>query len=68
MAKVKELKFGSSISFQDKNEHWYRAEATITVELEDGDDVAEAKKKLWNTVNDEIANQVENLLDTFVRG
>lgn len=60
--KVKSFKAESGVSVEI-NKQWYKFYSGIEVTVEDGDDVAEVKRKAWNTVNTEIEKQVREVLE-----
>lgn len=45
------------------NKSWYKYGFRIHVQPEEGDDLAEIKKKAWNTCNIEIEKQVKATID-----
>jgi hypothetical protein len=61
MAKVKSFRAETGVSVELKGQ-WYKFYTAIELELEEGDDTAEVKKKAWNTVHAEIEKQFTELL------
>lgn len=61
MPKVKSFKAESGVSLELKGV-WYKFYAGIELEIEPDDNVAEVKRKAWNTVNDEIEKQVQEVV------
>jgi hypothetical protein len=60
MPKVKEIQasVGSSAEIRGV---WYKFQFSITLEIEEGDDLAEVKRKAWNTCNDEVIKQLDEI-------
>lgn len=61
MAKVKtvEASYGTSVEFQGV---WHKFQFSMALDVEDGDNVADVKSKLWNTVVLEVQKQIEQLV------
>lgn len=59
--KVQTIKATSRLSVKVGN-NFYTEEYCEERLLEDGDDVEQARKDLWETVNDEVDKQVEIIL------
>lgn len=61
MAKVTRFRAGYGLS-AEINGIWHKFNAEIEIEMENGDDVQEQKRKAWNTVIAEVEKQVEEAL------
>lgn len=64
MAKITTIKASSRVSMKIKD-NFYTVEYTEERSLEDGDDVQEEREKLWDSVNYEVDNQIEEIYATF---
>jgi hypothetical protein len=64
MAKVSHFssKFGMSLEIKDV---WYKFESAITIEVDEGDNLEEVKKKAHNTVQVEVENQLQAVVDSL---
>lgn len=61
MANVKEISVESGVSIETSPNVWYKFRYGMTVEVVDGDDISEVKRKAWNTAHSEVMKQVEDL-------
>lgn len=64
MAKTTTIKATSRVAMKIKD-NFYTVEYTEERNLEDGDNVEDERKALWDTVNNEVDNQIEEIYDTF---
>lgn len=64
MAKVTSFSSTFGMSMEIK-EVWYKASASITVDIEEGDDVAKVKEMAHNTVNVEVEKQIRAVVDSL---
>lgn len=64
MAKTTTIKATSRVAMKIKD-NFYTVEYTEERSLEDGDNVETERKDLWDTVNNEVDNQIEEIYDTF---
>jgi len=62
MAKLKEFKAEYGLSVQIKDQ-WHRLSCAVTIEIEPGDNSVDIKRKAWETVDQEIDNQVNAILE-----
>ena len=46
-------------------DNFYTVEYTEERTLDDGDDIEKERADLWNTVNSEVDNQIEEIFETF---
>lgn len=62
MAKVKTFgaTYGTSVEI---NTVWHKIQASIEVEIEEGDDIEHVKAMCHNTVQLEVQKQLEDLID-----
>lgn len=61
MAKVQKIDVESGVSIETAPNVWYKFKYGMTVEIEEGDNLSDVKRKAWNTAHDEIAKQVADL-------
>lgn len=64
MAKTTTIRATSRVAMKIKD-NFYTVEYTEERSLEDGDNVEDERKALWDTVNNEVDNQIEEIYDTF---
>lgn len=64
MAKTTTIKATSRVAMKIKD-NFYTVEYTEERSLEDRDNVEDERKALWDTVNNEVDNQIEEIYDTF---
>lgn len=64
MAKVTKFESRYGISLE-LNEVWYKFQAGIEIELEDGDNIPEVKKKAHDTVQLEVEKQLQATIDAL---
>lgn len=64
MAKTTTIKATSRVAMKIKD-NFYTVEYTEERSLEDGDNVETERKALWDTVNNEVDNQIEEIYETF---
>lgn len=61
LAKVRTFKAEAGISFEYKG-MWHKFHTGIELEIEPQDNIADVKRKAWNTVEHELANQIDKTL------
>jgi hypothetical protein len=61
MAKAKSFKaeYGTSVEIKGT---WHKLSCSLEVEFEEGDNPAEVRERVWNTVYSEIEKQIKELL------
>lgn len=64
MAKVKTFTSNYGMSLEIK-EIWYKFQAGIEVEVEEGDDLEKVKKMAHNTVQVEVEKQLQAVVDAM---
>lgn len=64
MAKTTSIRITSRASVKVRDS-FYTVEYCEERQIEDGDDVAEEREKLWNVCNTETDNQIEDILKSF---
>lgn len=65
MAKVKEMHFSKSIKLSNSTYDSGGLSYGITIEIEDGDDLAEVKKRGWATVDQQLEEQITDVAETL---
>lgn len=60
MAKVKSFTASVGVSLEINNV-WYKFHTGIEVEPDENEDIAEVKKKAWNTCHVELEKQIEDV-------
>ena len=63
MAKVKEVSVESGISVEVAPNMWHKFRFGMTLEVEDGDNMDEVKRKAWNTCHSEVEKQVKEVFE-----
>lgn len=61
MAKVKSFSCSVGVSLEIKGT-WYKFQAGIEVEPEEGEKMADVKKTAWNTCHAEIEKQIKEVV------
>lgn len=70
MAKTKEIEAMSGLSVEVKTRkgytRWVKAEYREVRTIEDGDDLKKERKKLWQTVCNEVDAQIEKAIEAVI--
>lgn len=64
MAKTTTIKASSRASIK-VNDNFYTIEWTEERSVDENDDIAEEREKLWSVANSEVDAQIQDILETF---